>query len=183
MLDDTGGVQAPSKRKKLIVVTVMFVVFVVAAILIVLFRQQDQAQEIGEEPASDALVEQELNQSLEAFRQSNANLLKEGVAAISNVSDLRKLDDESQRRIGTEKTRQLISAGELTLAREFAIYLTAREDSTGLEAAVLCYQSSQTEVEQNECVLIANEKARQQGIIGENEELPDTYFESRQGVS
>jgi hypothetical protein len=114
----------------------------------------------------------ELQQNL--IKKQNDVVQKAG--DVTSVEDLDRLPEEYQSEVGIEKIKQSIEVNDLAKAKEFIDALMKEGGNTGVEAAILCYQTSNSDGEKNACKNELSRMLVEQGIIRPNDEIPSNYL-------
>ncbi len=122
------------------------------------------------------LVKAQIETAAKYYQQLDSDL-KQQASNVNSIEDFAKLNDTDQGAVGLEKIKNYIDTKDLDNANLYIDLIIKRDDGSGLDAAHYCYEIAITETRKAECLSRMTEIARIQGIIGQDESLPQSYYE------
>lgn len=170
----------PRSKKKLLIAIITLVMLVLVALGLWSWLKKPQKPEPTE--AAEQSFEQELAEAVQESDKivaQHRTEIEEEAKAIRSVEDLSKLSEEDQAKVGLIAANILLDSDDTQAAIDICQHLMKRNDTVGLRAAVYCYSLSKGEVKQSSYER-ANQLARQFKIIGQDESLPDSYFNPKE---
>lgn len=163
-----------NKKKLLIIVFVILAIIAVSVIGILIYKESNKYPVMG---MSSEQIRTLLDESIVKETQDFTNKAN----AINTLDELKKLSESEQSSTGEVVMQRLYANKEYVKLLEFADYLADFDGTVALTSLKYCYILETNVDKKSDCLDRINQEARSQGIIKNNETLPESYFEISEG--
>lgn len=169
------------KNRKRMLAIAGAVVIIAATVALVFFLKQKDGDDRKQETVADYRPIEETQKEIDAYVADQAAKAEQIASRVQQPSDLDSYSVSEQAAAGLKIIYDSMNSGDTAKAKAFAGYLMKRNDADGLLASKLCYKLASSDAEKQDCKDRAVEQARDQGIISQDQTLPDSYMELKEG--
>lgn len=176
-LVDVAKIKAKKLKKHILFITAILIIVSIAIIAswLIFFKDKPSINvplELSQSQIASKLTE--INEARFAEDSKKAN-------SIVGIDDLKKYSDEEQAVVGSIIMSNAYANKEYEKLRIFAEYFSVKGGSISIDALKFLYLIENDTYKKAEWRNKLNIEARKQGIVGESEVLPDSYFINREG--